>query len=519
MLLASSAALAQDDPSALAKTLYDDAMKDVFKAGVPAKVTGEDFCWRAGFYGGHFVKGYLAYGDKAFLENGLKFYDALMDAMALGLDGYKGFVGARPGSDVHVGDAVALEAPLAMAELILKDDALKAKYGEKASLYVEVARKDLVEKWDARGTWKEDGDIGGYVSGRRRDPNLAAAIGQVDANRPGAATRPAASRPGGAAGGPGLSIPFNKQGHVGLCLLHLYRITGDAKYRQKAEKIFTFQKSRMQFFDGHYLWNYFEPLGPWDIDLEKGLPRHWIGVHPYRDYQDSEVTQMVDAYHTGVVFDKTDIERILNLNLKVMWDGNKANPFFRNSNCTVPGYELPTPTGEYTRVAGTLWTALADFDQTVRDLAAVRLKDAKDEREVIDRAYLQKVTCKTLPSFDRKYAKGPVTVPAIECTECKGLIAAFATPLNFKAGEKTILLCKSPASGDLEIALYSADGKTKKGVLYTGKIEGSMDGLKGIVTQQWDGKDPATKEQLTGAWRIRWTFLGGYREKTVNIEK
>jgi hypothetical protein len=102
-------------------------------------------------------------------------------------------------------------------------------------------------------------------------------------------------------------------------------------------------------------------------------------------------------------------------------------------------------------------------------------------------------------------------------TECKALTVACALPANFHAGQKTILVCKSPVSGDLEVAQYSADGKTKKGVLYAGKLQGGMDGLAGIAICVWDGKDPAGGRQVEGPMRIRWTFLGQYREQPVVI--
>ena len=51
------------------------------------------------------------------------------------------------------------------------------------------------------------------------------------------------------------------------------------------------------------------------------------------------MANIVEAYHTGVVFDETDIRRIVNTNLKVMWNGSLEEPAFRNSNATLPGVE------------------------------------------------------------------------------------------------------------------------------------------------------------------------------------
>ncbi len=100
---------------------------------------------------------------------------------------------------------------------------------------------------------------------------------------------------------------------------------------------------------------------------------------------------------------------------------------------------------------------------------------------------------------------------------------ACALPAHFQAGGKTYLLCKSPVSGDVEIALYSADGKTRRAVLHTGRIEGGIDGMKGVYIYQWDGKEPGGK-QVEGPARIRWTyndadgkFPGQYREQPIHI--
>ena len=69
---------------------------------------------------------------------------------------------------------------------------------------------------------------------------------------------------------------------MGIACLRIYRITGENEYRQKALKIFNFMKSRMCLFDDHYVWNYWEPLGPWDVDAEEANKlRHWVNVHPY----------------------------------------------------------------------------------------------------------------------------------------------------------------------------------------------------------------------------------------------
>ena len=161
--------------------------------------------------------------------------------------------------------------------------------------------------------------------------------------------------------------------------IRLYQITGEEKYRKRAEKIFLFMKSRFQYFDNHYVWNYWEPFGPWDIDWKNKDTRHWVGVHPYRNYQAGEVNQIVDAYHHGIVFDEVDIQRIINTNLKVMWNGDRENPKFANSNVThVPSKKKPTGDSRWKGLAGILWSGLIDFDPTIRELYELKFKGQKE---------------------------------------------------------------------------------------------------------------------------------------------
>jgi len=493
------------DTAAMAKKHYDGGMADVFKPGLAKGETGEGLCWRAGFSMHTFPRGYQAFGDVAFIEQGLKFCDALVDAMAEGPDGYRGWIGpymydANFWCDAHVGDAVVADGLLDLAEVILKDDALKAKYGAKAQSYVDLVRKNVIEKWDARGTWKEDPPYGGYVgwnrygkAGQFKDWEKPAGVHATDS-----------------------SLPFNKQEHVGTVLLKLFRITGEKAFREKAEKIFAFSKSRFQFYDDHYLWNYWEPMGPWDVDLDKKLPRHWINVHPFSNYQQAEVSMIVEAYHTGVVFDKTDMQRILNTNLKVMWNQDLAKPAFENSNCTLPNYVKPKPGYGFTTLAGTLWDSLADFDPTVRKLlAAMHKVDNANPLQAVNWEYFQKVTCKDEPSFRRKSSAEPNDLPAFSFSECKTLNAAMALPTN--VSQKVILLSKTSAAGEVEVALYSADGKNPLEVLHKETVQGGMDNEQGLVIFEWDGSPAAAGKAYDGPYRIRWTMLGQYREQPIVI--
>ena len=517
--LSFAAAPAQPMPSP--EALYNQATRSAQPKGA---YTGEQFCWNAGYYMGNFLTGYEAYKDTAWLDWGVKYYDWCVAKQGAGPDGYKGWVGPDSGTgntwnDRHVGQAVLLDKMLDFSELVLKDLELMKKYGTPAQAYVDIARKDCMEKWDKRGTWREDGEFGAYVDwGHYCEANTPT----VWKERP----------------GEGISLPFNKQNDMALVALKLYRITGEKALLEKARKMYAFMRSRFQYVadKDYYVWNYWEPFGPWDVDLAKKTTRHWMNVHGYRNYQAGEIGQIVEAYHTGIVFTPLDMERIINTNLKVMWNGDKAAPKWVNSNALLPSPVL-TPeerkkqeeeanSNPYAREgrAGTLWTALNGLSQGVRDLEAARMGGGgRDSQVSIGRAYFQNVTMKTPVGFDRKYAKdakpgGSLTgVEQVPVTSCKSLTVATVMP-HILGDRPSVVLCKSRIDNDLEVAVYSADGKDKKCVLHKGKITGGTDGLVGIFILTWDGADPATKTKLPkGNYLMRWTVADGTREFPVVI--
>ena len=468
---------------------------------VDGKVTGEGFCWHAAYSADSFVTAYQAWRDTAWLEQGVVYFDWLLGLMETAPDGYKGWIGPygydkSVWCDVHVGDAILFNPMLRLAEIVLADGALRETYGEAANRYVAAARKHLLEKWDARGTWREDGPYGAYVAwDQYMEP------GDIGQWKPFPAIKNST-----------LSLPFNKQFDMGIAALRIYRITGEAPYREKVERIFRTMKARIQSFDDHYVWNYWEPLGAWDIDPETDAMRHWVNVHPYRNYQAGEIHNIVEAYHSGIVFDRRDIEMMLNTNLKVMWNGDRDNPKWRNSNERGEWAPPPPPPKGWEGRAGTLWSGFIDFSQTVRDLYAPRLRPGR-----ISHGYYHNVTAKEAPGFDRKHVRGDISVFDVPFSECDCLIMAAALPSEIQRGTPAILICKSPASGGLEIALYTTDGVLKK-VLYTGDETGGPSGHEGVTLYRWDGVDPDGAETYSGGYRIRWTRNGQYREFPVTIQ-
>ncbi len=436
----------------------------------------------------------------------IKYYDFLVSKMETDPDGYKGWIGeygydSRYDQDALVGDAIILDGILDFSVLVLENKDLKKKYGDKANEYSKIAAHDFIEKNDKRGCWIEDGPYGGYVGFNKY---------LAKGDRKTWIYGPKVDRSG-------LSHPFNKQEDVGAVCLRLWRITGNKFYRDRAEKIFFTAKSHFQYFDNHYCWNYFEPLYPGDVNVKRNTTRHFVDVHPWRSgYQAGEVEKIVEAYHYGIVFDEQDIKRIINTNLKVMWNGDKEHPKWISSNglgadgdtVGVAAFKKAYGHSNVTKYGGELWTGLLDFDQTIRDLYELRFKG-----DTTSEAWLRykNTVLVNPPSFKRKYAKGKVTVPKIDFTESRDLYCAVVLPHEVKRDSSSIIICKSRVPGNLSIDVYS-----KKNVkllnLYTGPIRANF------YTMTWNGKDPAGKIPFKGEYKIRWTTAGGYREFPIVVD-
>jgi hypothetical protein len=467
---------------------------------------GENFCWHARVGLDEFVENYELTKDSKWLDEGIKYYDFLIGQMATDPDGYKGWIGVYGYNDSYwqdalVGDAILIEGILDFSVLVMEDNALRDKYMDKAQTYVDIAKRDFVEKWDKRGCWIEDGPYGGYIEfGNFLDKNNLKIWIQA----------PEESRTG-------ISHPFNKQFDAARVCLRLYRITGDQFYHDRAEKIYFTAKSHFQYFDNHYCWNYYEPLYPGDIDLNTKDTRHGVWVHPWRSgYTAREVEDIAEAFHYGIVFDEQDIKRIINTNLNVMWNKDKLKPRFISSNglgadgdtTGIADFQRAWGHSNVTKNSGELWTGLLDFDQTIRDLYELSFKDDSTSSEYLR---YKKYVAENPPSFKRKYAKGEVTIPVMKFTECKDLNLAVVLPHILKNGKESVIICKSWIPGDLQIDLYST-GDKKICTLFNGKIN------EGTFLITWDGKDPANKVKFKGDYNIRWTIGNGYREFPIVIE-
>lgn len=487
------------------KTPSEVLNEAVNNPGFKTSPNGEGFCWQAKVMMGDFISNYESSKNTEWLDAGIKYYDFLLSKQLTDPDGYKGWIGLydydhRYWTDALVGDAMLYSGMLEFSILVKENRELQKNYKEKADFYFTEAKRNFFEKWDHKGCWYDDYPFGSYLFPVNflKPDNLkewSYAPNIMDA---------------------GISNPFNMQSDAGELLLLMHKYSGDKKYWNRAEAIYFTAKNHFQYFDDHYCWNYWEPWAPQDVDLKKNGVKLWVGVHEWRSgYQALEVSKVVTAYHYGIVFDKQDIQRIINTNLKVMWNGDKKNPIFTNSNglgkemdtTGVAGFRKAWGHSNNFKNAGELWTSLLDFDQTLRDLSAARFKDTSSERYL---NYKKRMDANP-PSFKRKHFEGEAKIPVVNFTECKDLNCAAVLPHNITGKKKSILICKSWKGGDLNIDLYTAKNKLVTNI-YNGKIK------DGFFTMEWDGKDPSGKAKLKGDYKVRWTINGGYREFPVAIK-
>jgi hypothetical protein len=204
----------------------------------------------------------------------------------------------------------------------------------------------------------------------------------------------------------------------------------------------------------------------------------------------------------------------INTNLKVMWNGDLQHPSWANSNADIfhkMGQPVP---------AGCVWSALAQLDSTEYKLTADWVAGLAPNRGRNDfiRSYFNQVTAKTTPRFQRLDVSGEVEIPAVYAQfpmgDVRTVTFAAVLPPAFSMGEKAMIACKLSEPGDLDVALYSADGQTRLATLLHRREKGGPTGHEDVVAVPFPNASSSGAAKLSpGEYRVRWTVAGdGYRE-------
>lgn len=243
---------------------------------------------------------------------------------------------------------MALRPMVRMADTIRKTPALRDKYAAKPAEYLALAEQVFV-KWDARGAWREVEHGGVWVV----PPfGLDAKAGKWTEGYERRKTD-------------GFSLPANKQNFIADWLVAMYDVTKKPIYRERAEKWWQQMNSRMRLRenDRYYVWNYWDPAGPWDYKPD-GSPKHWVGVHPNGGYYGIDVEGIVTAYEHRLVFTRAEIDRLIATNRDFMWNHQIEGAKFQR----IDGGE---PDPRWKNSPGVLWQALVPYDETLRKIFEV----------------------------------------------------------------------------------------------------------------------------------------------------
>lgn len=270
----------------------------------------EGYCWLVCPQWEMPLTAYRLTGDAAHLDAFVQVFANMRSAMTKGPDGYLGWYGkalglfrdpARPDRkvDVIISSFHVVAALSEFLEAVAADAALAAKYARQRGEYLDLVENHLVKKWPARGRVVDLGKGGAIYRTHARLRDVKASLTQ----------------------------PHNKHSIICRAMLALYRVTGKDEYMLAAVRLGTRFKRCLTLRDGHYEWNYWDPAGAWDVHPgDPGKWKHWIGREHRSGYYASSLSQAVELYHHGVVFDRADIGRFLRTQLEMCWNGDLENP-------------------------------------------------------------------------------------------------------------------------------------------------------------------------------------------------
>jgi len=272
------------------------------------------------------VDGYRYSGDARWLKYLTTQIDDLMERLKVE-DGHPGW-----GHSI-TGEALLLEPILNFVHVAQTDDAMPAEYKARADEYLGIIDPAMICKWDEMGRWHNTHmGCGTYTEG--------------------------------------ISLPHNKNAHLGMMLIPAAHVTPSAErranYLDKVTRLARRWRKFLKVRDDHYIWHYWDPAGRWDYN-EKGQLNHWVGLE-HRGYGSSDTAFMAAAYDHGLVFSRQDVEMHCRTFLTEIWNGDTENPQYRALGWFNPEY-----------VNATVFTGLVRFSEQMLDLLAkavrARLRD------------------------------------------------------------------------------------------------------------------------------------------------
>lgn len=178
-------------------------------------------------------------------------------------------------------------------EEVLNSRQLDEIYGQKARYYLSLIEK-IVAKYDV--DWVDIDEMAENPYSRRGGVyRVRDAEGQLS-----------------------LTLPHNQYSAMAEGMAVLYRVTKKPYYLKRVTKLATYMKSCLSLEDDCYEWHYLSQTGPWDARDRPHIER--------TGYAAMDLGFVLEAYHSGIVFTETDLERFANTFLRRMWNESMQNP-------------------------------------------------------------------------------------------------------------------------------------------------------------------------------------------------
>ncbi len=236
--------------------------------------------------------------------------------------------------------------PIAMlVEIVQADPDLRAPYAEKAQHYLQTMRRNIFDRWERY--WLDTAEGAGAYRGveapTMRYPNRI--------------------------------LPHNQYLALGRTYLVLADATGDAFYRERAEKMARNFKQYLVERDGACVWHY------WDW-VENAQPGN-SGFED-RSHATIDVDFVRQAARRGLVFTPEDAKRTARTYCDLMWNGSLEAPRI-GANVTTKEDGAPFLW---------MWTLLAEFDPQVWTISRAifdAMEGATQASQVPEMLYTQQV--------------------------------------------------------------------------------------------------------------------------------
>ena len=264
-------------------------------------------------------------------------------------NGWYGYKGSGHEAEIDHDTIIYFVPVLLLAKEVRADPKLQEKYGQEVEAWVKDVEVSI-RNWDKRGCYHDLGARGGWYTNMPGYPDPK--TGEIVPLEDGAALWAKGT------------VPYNKVHALFQALSLAWQVTGDPWYTTRMTQCATYFRAHWRVDDKHVEWNY----------RDLGFPTDWAGgvvgqgksltgafIHYKGGYYALDVDGVVLAWDAGVtVFSKKDIEKLVQTNLEFMFLGDAKDPKFKMIN------GMYKETEKYWK--GYLWTALAHFDQRVRDL-------------------------------------------------------------------------------------------------------------------------------------------------------